>query len=272
VNAPIRQLADPTSVIGRRIGAWTIDLAIFLALVAAVLFATGGVSWRTETYESFRQATDACEPFQDEGAGRFCSVSGEQAIFVEVEGSTNGVWLVHALAYILIQGITGGSIGKLLVGLRVVDEHGQVIGLSKSFLRTSLWVADAITCALPIVGGVMIVSTKGHRRVGDIVAGTFVVRQRDVGQPIGALVTGYAAPPPPGPWAATGVPPAWGEPSSTDPTPGDQPSLEGARAEAPSHDGPIWDDARDTYIQYDRHREEWLQWDPRGHEWKPIDR
>jgi hypothetical protein len=262
VNAPIRQLADPTSVIGRRIAAWSIDLAIFLALTTAVLFATGGMSWRTETFESYRLAADACEPFQDEGAGRFCSVSGNQAVFLEVQGTTNGVWLVHTLAYILIQGITGGSLGKLAVGLRVVDEHGRVAGIGKSFLRTFLWVADAITCALPIVGGVMIVSTKGHRRVGDIVAGTFVVHRRDVGQPIAALATGYAAPPPPGPWTPTAGGAPWGrtEASTT------------AEAATRSLDGPIWDDARDTYIQYDRNRAEWLQWDPRAHEWKPIER
>lgn len=267
MDSQVRPLADPTSVVGRRIGAWFLDLAGFIAFSTAILFATGGMSWQVDSFPSNAAAVAACEDFQDQANGQICSVTQDQVIFLEVEGiSDNRVWLVHTVLYIVIQGLTGGSLGKLAVGLRVVDEQGRRIGIVKSGLRTFLWIADAITCMLPIVGGVLMVSTKGHRRVGDIVAGTYVVDRSDVGRPIASLVAGYAAPPPPGPWSGAGTGAgAWGAP------PGGATEVP-ATPLAPTDDGPHWDEARDTYIQYDRNRSEWLQWDARRNQWKPIER
>jgi hypothetical protein len=35
-------------------------------------------------------------------------------------------------------------------------------------------------------------------------------------------------------------------------------------------DHPLWDDARDTYIQWDPELASWVQWDDTAKEWHPI--
>lgn len=251
MTSPLVLQPDPTSVIGRRISAWTFDLVLFLALSFGVLMATGGFDWRTTTYPNAGDAEAACAAYEDSTNGRICSVAGAEAVFVDIEGNTNGVWIAYTIGYILLQGLTGGSPGKLLLGLRVVDEHGTRIGIGKSLLRTFLWVADAITCGLPIVGGVAMVSTKGHRRLGDMGAGTYVVARKDVGTPVGLAVMGAGM--------ATSMS-QWRGPTGQ-PVP-----------LVPAADGPIWDEVRDTYIQYDRNAEAWVQWSEAERRWNPIDR
>jgi hypothetical protein len=290
VTAPSLPVADPTNIEGRRICAWTIDLAIFLALFFGMLAATGGVSWQTQSFSSQQDAIDYCNSFQttDEQG---CVPVGDNATVVQVKGSANGVWFVNFLAYCLIQGITGGSIGKLIMGLRVVKADGSRAGIGKSFIRTILWIVDAITCGLPIVGGVLMLSTKGHRRVGDMGAGTFVVRKEHVGTPLAYLLSPAPVPvpygyppagygPPPGYGPPTGYGPAtgYGPPSGYGPgptwTPTDAPPAQVPPPDsvtAPATDGPHWDDARDTYIQFDRGTDRWVQWDDLKKEWRPID-
>ena len=37
-------------------------------------------------------------------------------------------------------------------------------------------------------------------------------------------------------------------------------------------DAPVWDDARDTYIQWDHELEEWMEWSESDARWIPISR
>ena len=157
-------------------------------------------------------------------------------------------------------------------------------------MRTIAWILDALTCGLPIIGGVAMVSTKGHRRLGDMIAGTYVVTKSSVGQPItgaapmpgaGAAPGAWGAPPAPGwPPAGPGASPAgnpW-NPSVSGPPVGGSPLGGSPAAESPfsapsgppAGDGPTWDPARNAYIQYDRDRSAWLQWDDAQQSWVPI--
>lgn len=243
---------DPTAVVGRRIVAWSIDLAIFLAIWVGVVMASGGLTYETRTYSSARQATAACDAYRDDANRRFCSSVSNQASFLELKGTEQGVWPLHLLAYVVIQGIFAASIGKLIMGLRVVDASGRRIGIGKSLVRTLAWIGDAITCGLPIVGGVMIVSTRGHRRLGDLAAGTFVVRRADVGAPL--HVAGAAS-----------VPTWTGAPTWTEPAPGP------LATDGLPLDRPIWDEARDTYIQFDQSAQVWVRWDAEAGRWQPLE-
>jgi uncharacterized RDD family membrane protein YckC len=75
------------------------------------------------------------------------------------------------LAYlILFEGLTGATPGKLLAGLRVCAADGQRCGFGKALARNLLRVADLLT--LYLVGAV----SKKRQRVGDLAAGTLVVR------------------------------------------------------------------------------------------------
>jgi uncharacterized RDD family membrane protein YckC len=69
----------------------------------------------------------------------------------------------------------GASIGKSALGLRVVTSEGRPIGFVASLLRNLLRAADALPFGY--LGGVVSMAlTKRFQRVGDLVAGTMVVR------------------------------------------------------------------------------------------------
>lgn len=293
MTANFAPILDPTKVEGRRIMAWSIDLAIFLALVFGVLFATGGIGWSTKTFDSSQQAIDYCQKFDGSNTSKGCVPVNTDAWIIDVRGSADGVWVFNFVLYVLIQGFTGASFGKLAMGLRVVDADGNLAGLRKSFVRTIMWIVDAITCGIPLVGGVAMVSSKGHRRVGDTVAGTFVVAKASVGTPIvlpaAPIPYGYAYPPqaygpPPGYSPPPGDPSAAWQPPPPGWTPQPQqppvpPPYVGPAAPfssrpsivPPETDGPHWDEDRDTYIQYDRAVEAWVQWDDTANIWRPIE-
>jgi hypothetical protein len=253
VTAHASPSADPTAVVGRRIGAWVIDLIIYMVFAAALVAALGGNQSEVQEFSTQTEAEAFCDAWRADNANSDCitfsSGEGYTAYGLGSFVKSAAVWTSHLVLYAVIQGALGGSLGKLAVGLRVVDAQGQRAGIGRSLLRTVLWIADAVTCGLPIIGGVMMVSSKQHRRVGDLAAGTFVVSKEDVGRPIEHPVGyGYGAP-------AT----AWG--------PAAGPGLPSITAP----DGPTWDEVRNTYIQYDRNNGRWVQWDDTAKRWDPIE-
>jgi uncharacterized RDD family membrane protein YckC len=87
--------------------------------------------------------------------------------------------VLAGLAYlILLQGLTGATVGKFLTGLRVVDRDGRPPGFPRAFVRTVFLVVDAFPWAVPIFGWAVALGNARHRRVGDFAAGTMVVRRR----------------------------------------------------------------------------------------------
>ncbi|WP_421119684.1 RDD family protein [Aquihabitans daechungensis] len=279
MTAPSALPLDPTRVEIRRICAWSLDLLMFLVLVFGVLFATGGIDITSKQFATTQEAVTYCNSIDTDDGRRACSPYQDEAVVVHAKGDADPVWLINTVFYILLQGLTGGSVGKLLLGLRVVDAQGQLAGISKSFLRTLLWVVDAITCGLPVVGGTLMVTKAGHQRFGDRVAGTYVVRKESVGVPVVIPPPQAPAPyvfhlPPPG----YAPPPGYGPPPGAPPYPppaASPPFAERAPSrpsvEAPDTDGPHWDDDRDTYIQFDRAVDMWVQWDETARHWRPIE-
>lgn len=286
--------ADSTNVVGRRIGAWSIDLIIYLVLVVVAIGASG--TWETDTIAVERESIgDAyCDAWRVDNDG-ICSYSNGDVLTVAYDPAfITGAFLFNLVGYIVIQGLAGGSLGKLAVGLRVVDQQGRQAGLGKSAIRTLLWAVDAITCGFPVLGGVLLVSTKGHRRVGDMAAGTYVVDKSHLGQavvvpgvttgwpgtpggypPVGGYgqQPGYGAQPGYGQAPTSWQPPAPGSQASGGPTafPPGPPVAPAEPTSAPSGDGPTWDQARSAYIQYDRDQSAWVQWDESSKQWRPID-
>lgn len=68
----------------------------------------------------------------------------------------------------------GQTLGKRAVGLRVVCEDGTPVTWASSMLRNLLLSADMVPGTF-LVGLVSSLSTEGHRRVGDLAAGTLVI-------------------------------------------------------------------------------------------------
>ena len=91
------------------------------------------------------------------------------------------VFLFIIFAYfIFMEAYVGWTIGKRLLSIRVVDEAGNKIGLSKSLLRNLLRLVDGLP-ALNILGIVLIACSAEGQRFGDRVAKTYVIRSGRIG-------------------------------------------------------------------------------------------
>jgi uncharacterized RDD family membrane protein YckC len=85
--------------------------------------------------------------------------------------------LVMALYFVVLEGWRGATVGKALLGLRVVQLDARVPGLKASVLRNALRFVDGLP-ALNIVGIVLILRSEERARFGDRIARTRVVRRR----------------------------------------------------------------------------------------------
>lgn len=79
---------------------------------------------------------------------------------------------------ILFEVLDGGrSIGKRAAGLRVVRLDGGAVGFGASAIRNVLRLVDFLP-AFYAVGAIAIVATSSSQRLGDLAAGTVVIRER----------------------------------------------------------------------------------------------
>ena len=236
---------DPTNVMGRRIGAVLIDGALIFTPTLAVF------SSQLEQYEydSTNTAQDRCETYNDLHESGVCINAGSTIYFTDSVGAAPVVAFGLSIAlFVVLQGLTGWTIGKLLSGVRLVKGDGQRPGIGRALVRWMLWIVDSLPF-LWLVGLITSLSTTGHRRVGDMVAKTFVVRKDAAGHPV--LIPGLTTPPaaPGSEWTTAGA----------------------AIPAAPvAKHGPQWDEARGTYIQWDPDQSAWMQWDDGTKVWNRL--
>lgn len=83
-------------------------------------------------------------------------------------------WLVVAVAWPALDG--GRTPGMRVCGLRVVTVHGERPRPAAHVLRWALTVVDGF--AFGLVGLVIMMNSRRQQRLGDLVAGTLVVRDR----------------------------------------------------------------------------------------------
>jgi len=85
-------------------------------------------------------------------------------------------WVVVALLYyLLLEGIFGRTVGKLVTGIRVIDARtGRTPGMFTVLIRTLLRVIDGLGGYL--LGWIVVVLNDRRRRLGDIAADTLVIR------------------------------------------------------------------------------------------------
>jgi uncharacterized RDD family membrane protein YckC len=95
---------------------------------------------------------------------------------VDVTGKAAWVFLVVAIAYyILGEALTGATLGKRMVKIRVVDERGQHPTLGAAVVRNALRPVDAFFFYL--VGAIFALTSPLGQRLGDRAAHTVVVRR-----------------------------------------------------------------------------------------------
>jgi hypothetical protein len=97
--------------------------------------------------------------------------------------------------YIICEMVTGGtSPGKRALGLRVIRDNGLPIGFSQSLLRNLVRIVDFLPWCYG-VGLVAVFVSRRSQRLGDLAAGTLVVRVAAEGRgPLGPMPGAPAAP------------------------------------------------------------------------------
>jgi uncharacterized RDD family membrane protein YckC len=234
---PYAPSRDPTAVLGRRAAALVIDL-LFLAVIGMVLFAAA-------THHSYYKAPpNACSQIHRTASSICLQVSDR--VYVWDSSAYSRVVLLVVIAgfldLVVLQTLTGASVGKLCVGLRVIEQPGN----EARFLRVlGRWVFLAVDLGCFLVGLVTTLVTHPHRRVGDLVCGTYVVSVGSVGITVGlpdpyapvqsTTPSAYGAPP------GAPVPPGWGTSSgwATVPPPAPVPTPPGTSPTTPGEWGAV---------------------------------
>jgi hypothetical protein len=76
----------------------------------------------------------------------------------------------------------GQTVGKRLLGIRVMDRDGLPMHMSQIVVRNLLRPVDMLP-AFYLLGGIVAVSTRYGQRIGDLAANTVVVRTRQLEPP-----------------------------------------------------------------------------------------
>jgi uncharacterized RDD family membrane protein YckC len=87
-----------------------------------------------------------------------------------------GSILVFFGYFIVMEAIWGATLGKMMLGLRVVKTDGSPLGWSQAVIRNLLRVIDGLFSYL--VGAILIWDSPLRQRLGDRAAKTVVVRRR----------------------------------------------------------------------------------------------
>lgn len=77
----------------------------------------------------------------------------------------------------VLEAVTGSTPGKVLLGLRVTRADSEPCTWGAALIRNVLRVVDALPF-LYVIGLVCVAVTKKNQRIGDLAAGTLVVRMR----------------------------------------------------------------------------------------------
>ncbi|MEX0658496.1 MAG: RDD family protein [Egibacteraceae bacterium] len=135
----------PEQVVGRRIGAALIDLVVLMVLSFLVATLFGGAS-----------------------------AGGGEVGFALTGGPALMLMAAIPAYYIILEGLRGQTVGKMLLGIRVVAADGTPAGWGAVVVRTLLRIVDGFFFYL--VGLIVMLASPRKQRVGDMAAKTLVVR------------------------------------------------------------------------------------------------
>ncbi len=78
--------------------------------------------------------------------------------------------------YVLMEGYLGQTLGKMLLGIKVVrEDDGGVPGVKAAAIKTALRIVDGLFSYL--VGFIAVLASAKNQRLGDMAAHTLVVRK-----------------------------------------------------------------------------------------------
>ena len=98
------------------------------------------------------------------------------AFVISITGATlisYVVVLASIMLVIYLEGNKGGTPGKLILGLRIVNQQGNYIGIPRAILR---YIAKILSAIIMGIGFLMIAFTEKKQGLHDKIAKTFVVK------------------------------------------------------------------------------------------------
>ncbi len=171
------RMAESKSVLVKRGLAWAIDSFLVLFLISVVVIFTAE---RYDVPDSWSEK-EACSQFSDSSDN--CLVVLDEALVFDLGVKSPIFWIPFfgLLAnFVVLTGLTGFSIGKLICGIRVINRGSQKPpGLTAAAGRTLPWI---LVTAFPQIGlGLLfveiglVVGSSDRKRLGDRIAGTLVI-------------------------------------------------------------------------------------------------
>jgi len=135
------------ATLGRRMGAFLIDLLLIYALIVVIANVTG-------KYVGYSPL------------GFKFGLVGDLLVFV------------GALVYfVAAEAGLGATIGKFAAGIRVLGDDGGPVGLGRAFVRNLVRIVDVIPFVFPVVGAVAIWNSRRSQRLGDRLGRTVVIER-----------------------------------------------------------------------------------------------
>jgi len=102
--------------------------------------------------------------------------SGDSGFRVTLSNGPFVLYMLLSLGYFIgMEGLLGATAGKMVMGLKVVKLDGSPVGIPAVLARNVLRVVDGLPFFY-IVGLVFVAVTNKNQRLGDLAAGTTVVR------------------------------------------------------------------------------------------------
>jgi uncharacterized RDD family membrane protein YckC len=273
-------------VLGRRAGAWFIDV-VLCGLAAAVPALVLG-----DAYALDRAGDGLSFEWHDGDAGIFVRDTVIVLRQWELLVIAGAALLAVLVVFVAVPGRRGSSPGKLAADLRVVNADGNRPGLFRALVRTLCWVVDILP-GIPLVAYGVAGQSRRHQRIGDHLARTYVVDKHAIGLPVGApieLDDPFADQPVVVEDATLGSDPDQGDelagpvdatsPGAASPAPDEaETEVPAAGGSAPALatppegvpvDEPIWDRRHRRYVMWHGRSGRWLEhaedgWRPLGH-------
>lgn len=235
---------DPTDVIGRRFGAWLLDGLVDNMAVVILALAAG------------IDASDAAQ------------VRGSLTPDYELQEGSLALWFGLIVVYYIgkgcFVGVYGWSVGKLIIGLRVVRWDGRPPGVGRGLARQLLTgIFESLVVFYWFPAFALMLLHRSHRQPVDYMVGTYVVNASYAGQLIIDTGTKMMA----GPKSvhrdeaveslrAKGIDP------STVLTPQLPPGWKPTE--------PWFDPVRKTHVVWNAGSESWMEFDKKTKSWNPI--
>jgi uncharacterized RDD family membrane protein YckC len=86
--------------------------------------------------------------------------------------------IIPIVYFIVMEAMWGATLGKMVLGIRIVKLDGSPIGWGESIIRNLLRIIDDIPFFIPyLLGAILIWTSPTRQRLGDRVAKTVVVRR-----------------------------------------------------------------------------------------------